>query len=111
MALIGYLIVLASLLLLYKNVLILGAIAFFVGGFLAQKVYVGIRGAGVVLLVVTLAYGYHNGFSPLVVVLIVVGAVMASSKSKHREDRNEWGFSIEMLSNMGSDSDGDGGGD
>lgn len=109
MIVIGYVVVIASLFLLYENVLFFGGIVLFIGGFLARKIYISVRGAEVMLMVLSTAYGYHNGYEPLVLFLIIVGFVMASSNRRYRQERDDWGFEFD-LSSFGS-SDSNGGGD
>lgn len=111
MIVVGYLLVLVGLFFLYENELAIGSIVFFVGGFLVKGLFFSFRSAGVMLMVVPIAYGYHYEYDPVVIVLIFVGFVLANFNTKRSSERNEWGFDID-LSSFGSDSDGgsDGGG-
>ena len=110
MNIIGYFLVLVGLFFLYGNELVIGGLGFSIGGFLAKKLSISIRSAGVMLMVVPIAYGYHYEYEPIVIVLIVVGFVLANVNSKGTFERNEWGFDIDF-SSIGSDGDNaDGGG-
>ena len=112
MYIVGYLLALAGLFLLYDNQLFIGGIVFFVGGFLAKKLFVSIRSSGVMLMTVSIAFGYHNENSPLVLFLVFVGFVLACFNTKRTKD-DGWGFDIDFSSfgSDSSDSGGDGGGD
>jgi len=115
MSIVGYLFVLAGLFFFYENELVVGAVVFFVGGFLAKKLYFSIRSAGVMLTVVPIVYGFHNEYSPGVIFLIFVGFVMANFNTRQSSERGEWGLDIDLSSfgsdsGSGSDGGGDGGG-
>jgi|GEM_PF-1977040 len=114
---IGYTITAFGLLLLYKNELLLGCFVFVVGGFLAKKIKISIRSAGVVILVLSVAYGYHNSYSIEVLFVMLVGFIMACVNSRRIKNAGDydtgWGFDLDFSSLGSSDSDGggDGGGD
>ena len=110
MIIVGYLVVFVGLLFLYEKELVIGGVVFFIGGFLAKRLFVSIRSAGVMLMVVPIAYGYHYEYDPILIVLIFIGFVLASFNTKRTSERNEWGFDID-LSSFGSDSGGDSGSD
>ncbi len=120
MNIVWYLMALLGLYGLYAGKLLLGSIAFCVGGLLAGKLFPSLRSSGVVLLAVSTAYGYHNAYTPLVFFLIFVGFVLAcfhpSGTAGHYDAG--WGFDIDFSDSgsgagCGSDSgsDGCGGGD
>ncbi|NRB41971.1 MAG: hypothetical protein HRU20_26440 [Pseudomonadales bacterium] len=69
-----------------------------------------IRSSGVMLLVISIAFAYHNGFTPLVLFLILVGFVLACFNSKRVNGSGGWGFDIDF-SSIGSGSSDGGGGD
>jgi len=118
---IGYLFSLAGIYALYSGDLIIGGIAFAVGGFIATKLFICLRSAGVVLLVVSISYGYHFAYTAEVLFLIALGFLLACMNIKHasRHYDNGWGIDIQLFSGDsgsggGSDfggSDGGGGGD
>lgn len=110
---IGYLIAIAGLIGLYSNELILGTALFMLGGFLSKGLFFSIHSVGVVLMVVSMAYGYHHEFSSTVIILIVVGFILATfTKKSRRADSKEWGFEIDIGDFFSGSSDGgDDGGD
>jgi len=113
MNLIGYGLVLCALYLLFVNQLVIGVITFIVGGFLVKRVSFSLRSVGVVLLVASISYGYHNSFTPLVLFLIFVGFVLAcfNTHRTNRDDGVEWGIDIgEIFSSSDSNDSGFGGG-
>lgn len=124
MKLIGYLFALMGLFGLYENQLILGGIIFVLGGFIARKVSPSIRSSGLLLMLLSIAYGYHNSFTVLVIFLIFVGFVMACFNSRRTSSHSDnggyssdysgdWGFDIHFSasnSGCGGDSGGDSGG-
>lgn len=110
MMIIGYLITFASLYLLYMGEILIGSIIFVVGGVLAKKLFLCIRSCGVLLMVSSIAYGYHNQYSPLIFFLIFVGFVMACFNThphctSQSYDGGGWGIDLDMF---GSDSSGGG---
>lgn len=115
MNLIGYSIVLAAIYLLFIGNIVVGLILFTVGGLLAKKLYASFRSLGVTLLVGSVSYGYHNGYSTFILFLIFLGFVLAcfNKRRSGRDDGIEWGIDLgDIIS--GSDSDykgfgGDGG--
>lgn len=109
MFMVGHLIALLGLYGLYKNWLMIGAVVFFIGGYFAKKISISIRSAGIMLLVVSTAYGYHNGYEPQVLFFMFAGFVMACFNSKRTTEGCDWGFDIDF-SDTGSGCDGDGGG-
>ena len=114
MNILGYLLALAGLFLLYENQLIIGGLVFFAGGFIAKKLFISIRSSGVMLMTISIAFGYHNEFSGLVIFLILVGFIMACFNSKRTRDSDGWGFDIDFSSIGSGSNDGggfDGGGD
>lgn len=114
MYIVGYFLALVGLFLLYENQLALGGLLFFAGGFIAQKLFISIRSSGVVLMAVSIAFGFHNEYSPWVLFLIFVGFVLACFNTSTTTNRSSgsdgWGFDIDF-SSMGSDSGDCGGGD
>lgn len=115
MNIIGYLISLLGLYSLYQGDLVLGGIIFFVGGFLASKIAICIRSSGVMTLVISTFYGYHNEFSPAVLFILLIGFVLACFNTRRTLDNTHWGIDFDF-SSLGSDSGsdcggGDGGGD
>lgn len=119
MNLIGYGLVLCAAYFLFVNQIVVGVITFIVGGFLAKRVSFSFRSAGVVLLVATIPYGYHNSFTPLVLFLIFFGFVLAcfNTRRTNSDDGVEWGIDIGEIFSSSDSSDsgfgggGDGGGD
>ena len=108
----GYLLVLLSLYVLYQGTIIFGAILFFLGGFIAGKLFISLRSTGVLILVSSIAYGYHNAFSPTVFFIIFVGFVLACFNTRRSSQRSDDGWGIDIdFSSFGSSSDNDGGGD
>ncbi|NRB42674.1 MAG: hypothetical protein HRU20_30100 [Pseudomonadales bacterium] len=110
MVIVGYILALAGLFLLYENQLVIGAVIFFVGGFLAEKLYLSIRSAGVMILAVSIAWAYQNELSGIILFLILVGFVLACFNSKRTNGSAGWGFDIDFTS-IGSGSNDGGGGD
>lgn len=112
MSLIGHLIALAGLYALYTNGIIIGGILFFLGGFLARKLSFCFRSSGVMLMLLSTAYGFHNEYTPTIFFLIFMGFVLAcfNTRRSSSNDNGGWGFDID-LSSSGSGSDSCGGGD
>ena len=107
----GYALTVTGLLLLYAGNLVAGALLFIFGGYLAEKLWFSIRSTGVVVLVISIAFGIHNDFSLWLLLIMLLSFVMACFTSRRghgREGRGGWGFDIE-LSDFGSGG-GDGGG-
>lgn len=114
MKIVGYLLAFLGLFLLYENQLIMGGIVFFAGGFIARKLFVSIRSSGVMLMTISIAFGYHNEFSVSIIFLIFIGFIMACFNTKRTRDNDGWGFDIDFSSIGSGSSDGggfDGGGD
>jgi hypothetical protein len=119
MNIIGYGLVLCAAYFLFVNHIVIGLFTFVVGGFFAKRVSFSFRSVGVVLLVTSIPYGYHNGFTQLVLFLIFIGFVLAcfNTRRTNRNDGVEWGIDIgKILSSSdsgdsGFGSGGDGGGD
>ncbi len=107
MYIIGHILTLCGLYFLYENELVIGSIVFFMGGFLAKKIYISIRSFGLILMVSSTAYGYHNGYELLILFLIFIGFVLASFNTKHTSDRESWGFDMDFSSFGSGDGDGD----
>ena len=109
MSIIGHLIALLGLYVLYIGAIIWGSILFSLGGIVAHKLYVSLRSSGFVNMVISIAYGYHNEFTPLVLFLIFVGFVLAcfTTKRASRDSGDGWGINLDLSS--GSSSDGGGG--
>lgn len=113
MKLIGYGLVLFALYLLFVNHVLIGVITFIAGGFLASRISFSLRSLGLIMLIGSISYGYHNNFTPLVLFMIFVGFVLACfNTSRTNRDDVEWGIDIgELFSNSngsGFNSDGDG---
>jgi len=108
MTIIGHLIALLGLYGLYSGWLVVGCLGFLVGGVLAGKLFFCLRSGGVLAMVTSFAYGYHNEFTPMVIWIIFIGAVFACFNSKRVTQTNDngWGFSFDVSS--GSDSGGGG---
>jgi uncharacterized membrane protein YgcG len=100
----GYLLVTASLVFLYKGLLILGTGLFVVGGFFASKLSISFRSLGVLLMLVPAAYGYHHGFNITLIILMIAGFVLASLRSRQRRDydQTDWGFDWDFSSGSSS---------
>jgi len=113
MILIGYLAALFALYVFYVGEVIAGSILFIVGGWLAKKLFFCLRSIGVVTMVVSIAYGFHHGYTPLVLFGVFIGFVFAcfNTRRTSKDCGSGWGFDFD-LSSLGSDSDcgGDGGG-
>lgn len=111
MSIIGHLIALIGLYALYTGAIIFGGVLFFLGGFIAGKLFICLRSGGVLTMVVSIAYGYHNEFTPTVLFIIFVGFVLACFNTKRTSRRSDdgWGIDIDFAS-FGSSS-GSGGGD
>ncbi len=105
----GYLLGAIGLYFLYVDRLILGCLVFMVGGFLAGRASVSIGSFGVLMLLSSVAYGYHNGYSPLIFFLVIIGVVMACF-DKQRPGAFRLDGGIPGASDS-ADSGGDGGGD
>ena len=106
---IGHLIAFLGLFSLYAGAMVFGGIIFFLGGFIAGKLFICLRSGGVLTMVVSIAYGYHNEFTPTVLFIIFVGFVFACFDTKRRSD-NGWGIDMDFSSfGSSSDSGGDGG--
>ncbi len=114
MSIIGHLIALIGLYCCFRGEILIGSVIFAVGGFLARKLHIGPRSAGVVLFVASIAYGYNNAYSASVFCVIVVAFAIACLPGFGLSDSDDegWGFSRDLFSS-GSDgeSGGDGGGD
>jgi hypothetical protein len=110
MNIIGHLITLLGLYVLYTGAIVFGGFLFFLGGLIAGKLFICLRSGGVLTMVISIAYGYHNGFTPTVLVIIFVGFVLAcfNSKRNSRGSDDGWGIDIDFGS-FGSSSDSDGG--
>lgn len=105
MFIIGYLLVALALFGFYQGELVLGAILFITGGYLAEKLFFCLRSLGVCLMVISVAYGAHHGWTPWVLGLIATGFVLGNFGTRHAGHAEGWGFDIDL-----SDAaDGDGG--
>ena len=92
-----------------RATMVFGGIIFFLGGFIAGKLFICLRSGGVLTMVVSIAYGYHNEFTPTVLFIIFVGFVFACFNTTRRSD-NGWGIDMDFSSfGSSSDSGGDGG--
>lgn len=115
----GYLLVAAGLYGFYIGEIVLAALLFSFGGFLAKKLFISIRSTGVITMVTAIAYGFHHEYTELVLCIIFVGFVLACFNSKRSSSRDgggdgsggEWGIDFDFSSGSGSDSGGWGGGD
>lgn len=112
MSIIGHVIALLGLYGLYAGEIIIGGIIFFVGGLLASKLFFCLRSSGVMTMVISVSYGFHNEFTPTVLFLIFVGFVLACFNTRRSSQGydNGWGFDFDF-SSSGSGSDFGGGGD
>ena len=110
---VGFLLAIAGLALLYTNSLLLGIVSFILGGFFAKGLFVSLKSLAMVVGVYTAAYGYHNEFTPLIIVILVVCIWFVFFSRKRREfDAEKWGCEWDIGDIFGSDGDaGDGGGD
>jgi len=110
MNIIGHLIALLGLYGLYSGWIFLGCLGFLVGGVLAGKLFFCLRSGGVLAMVTSVAYGYHNEYTATVIFIIFIGAVFACFNSKRVAQTNDngWGFSFDISSGSGSDSGGGG---
>jgi hypothetical protein len=110
MSIIGHLIALLGLYGLYAGEIVIGSIILFGGGFLASKLFFCLRSSGVMTMVISIAYGYHNEFTPTVLFLIFVGFILACFNTRRgsRGYDNGWGFDFDF-SSSGSGSDFGGG--
>lgn len=102
MTVVGYLIALAAIYLLYDGALFIGMPLFFVGGFLAGQLKIRISSLGIMMMVGGGAYGFHNEFTPAVIITIILGFFLSGLW----RGRNDWGIDLGDL----FDSDGDSGG-
>jgi len=125
MSIISYFLIGLSFFLLYENHWVLGLCLFSVGGFLEKKLFFSLRSIGVVMLLGSISYGYHNGFTLGVIIIAVLGFLLActnGSKNTRGGDsggvgstgncENGWGFEFDSDGSFFGDSDGggDGGG-
>lgn len=115
MYIVGYLLAALAMYLLYLNELVVGGIIFLAGGVIASRLSLSVRSAGVLLMVISIAYGSHNGFDPLVLFLIFISFIMANFNSSRSSDGEDWdwGFDFDwsdLWSGDGFDGDGDGDG-
>lgn len=107
MNMIGYLLAAVGLYALYTNGIVLGCVVFFIGGLLAGKLFFCLRSLGVIIIAASVAYGYHNSFTPEVLFCLAVGVFLATF-NRNRSSRNNdgdddgWGIDIDFFS---SDSD------
>ena len=113
MRIVGYLLAIAGLALLYTDSLIPGIVSFTMGGFFAKGLFVSLKSLAMVVGVFTAAYGYHNEFTSLVIIVLIVCILLVFFHRKRRDiDAEEWGFEWDFGDFFGSDGDsGDGGGD
>jgi len=112
MSTVGYLIALLGLYVLYTGSIAFGGVIFFLGGFIAGRLFICLRSGGILTMIVSIAYGYHNEFTPTVLFLVFVGFVLACFNTKRSSRRSDdgWGFDIDFSSlGSGSDNGGDGG--
>ncbi|WP_370978411.1 hypothetical protein [Agaribacterium sp. ZY112] len=113
MNMIGYGLVVTAGYLLFISQIVIGIFIFVIGGFLANKISFSLRSTGVVLLVGSIPYGYHNSFTPFVLFLIFIGFILAcfNTRRARRDDGVEWGIDIgEFFSRSDSNDSGFGGG-
>ena len=85
MSTVGYLIALLGLYVLYTGSIAFGGVIFFLGGFIAGRLFICLRSGGILTMIVSIAYGYHNEFTPTVLFLVFVGfvfKVLQSNKNK-----------------------------
>ena len=110
MEIIGYLVTFLSLYMLYVGEIVVGGFLFILGGVLAKKVFFCVRSFGVVVMVISIAYGYHTSFSPYILFIVFIGFVMACFNTRRTSDRidSAWGIDFD-LSSLGSDSSDSGG--
>jgi len=107
----GYMIVFASLYALYHGDVFFGAVAFIVGGVLAKKLFFCLRSTGVITMVISISYGYHNGYNAFMFFAICIGFLMAcfnGGETLQSSKDGAWGINLDLF---GSDSGSDGGGD
>lgn len=110
MNVIGHLIALLGLYILYTGALIFGGVVFFLGGFIARKLFITLRSSGVLTMVVSIAYGYHNEFTPTVLFIVFMGFVLACFNTRRASRRTEDGWGIDFnFSSSGSNADAGGG--
>ena len=99
MFLLGYLAATLGLILMYFNELLLGGIVFFLAGWFANRLSLSLRSSGLIIMLESIAYGYHNTFSSTVIACTIIGFLLANCRSKSsKEDVAEtvveWGFDI-----------------
>ena len=109
MRIIGYILVIASLCLLYVGYLTVGLVVFIIGGFLSRIVNAGLRGMGLTLMVMTAGYGYHTGGSTALTVTFFLGFAMVSYSIFGRA--GDWAFDLDPDDFFGGDGDGGDGSD
>lgn len=110
---VGIIITLVGVFCLYKGDLVVGGLLFVFGGFVAQGLSPSLRSAGVVLMVMAIAYGFRDAFNLWVIGLVFAGFVLANFNSRRSSNYFEWGFDLDYLDffDSGSDGGGDGGSD
>lgn len=112
MNILGHILALLGLYSLYAGEMVIGSIIFFLGGFVASKLFFSLRSCGVMMMVTSIAYGFHNEYTPLVVFLIFIGFVLACFNTSRTSSNQGGGWGIDIdLSSTGSGSDFGGGGD
>ena len=107
MAIVGYLLAAIAGYLLYDGALIGGLPLFFVGGFLSGNLKISLSSLGIMMMIGGGAYGYHNEFSPEVIVTIVIGLVLSGLGGR----AGGWEIDLGDIFDSDSDGGGDGGGD
>lgn len=108
MKIFGYLLTLLALYLLLVGEVYFGAIFFVVGGGFSQKLTFSLRSLGLVIEVTAIAYGYHYGFSPGVILVMFVAFILACFNNKRADGGAGWGLDLDFPS-FGGGFDGDGG--
>ena len=107
MRIIGYILVIASLYLLYVGYLTPGLVIFIIGGFISRIVNAGLRGIGLTLMVMTAGYGYHAGGGTALTMMFFFGFAMVSYSIFG--SGGDWAFDLDPDDFF--DGGGDGGGD
>lgn len=72
----GYLFAGFGFYLLYENEIVVGALFIYIGGFISGKLKFNISSAGVIMVVLGVGFGWHNGFTKNIILLIVLGVLL-----------------------------------
>ncbi len=108
MVVLGYLSAAFGLYLLYDGLIFIGALSMFVGGLMSGGFTIGLSSISTLSLISLIAYGIHNEFTIIIVILCLVFAVLAASS----KGCGHWEFEFRSAdSSSGSGGGGDGGGD